>query len=632
MSGKLGNIKNHSFCNNFDVNKFTAFALIGFLNFWIDFSSFYSLAINNHINIYIANILAWFIAVNFSYFANGAVTWRYGIKNLLKITTWLKFLTIGLLSMLVATVALGLLSYIFSIVIAKLLSIIISLLINFIFTDKYAFYDQSQTSHIKKSFLYLLLNPIFFLVIFVIIWTFIACIYSYNLPLDVLENLSFGRLWVMGTYKHPPMMAWAQEIAAMIFIQTKGSAFFISFLWVAISAFFIYKTCLYIHIPKHMAQLAPLLMVSIYYYNIRAVEFNANVANLLFWCAYIFYFIKACHDNRWQNWLMVGLVGALGLYSKYSFAIVLFSSLPSVLLVRQYRYLLFSWGSYLAAIFCVIIFMPHILWMVQTDFLILHYAPYGKEDGFRIFVNIASVLKFMMLTIAVVIPIFLLLTYLAKGCISFSLTPLQLLTVSLILSSFVITLMAGIFSDNGLRVFWGYPIPASFVICVLLLCQSWRRRSRFLKRYYMFASLIILLPAFAYMAMIMINPYIRDKGKRVDLDGRTFAAEILNYWQRYSTSGGIPSYIMGEHDLADAAGWYIKERPRVIATQHIQNNPWVDVDTLPDEILWLGRYGKFYENIDHCLMDKERITYSWRDPPYSGGYDVVIAIIPKSCL
>ena len=32
-------------------------------------------------------------------------------------------------------------------------------------------------------------------------------------PLDVVENLSWGREWVLGTYKHPPLQAWLTEIA-----------------------------------------------------------------------------------------------------------------------------------------------------------------------------------------------------------------------------------------------------------------------------------------------------------------------------------------------------------------------------------------------------------------------------------
>ncbi|ODN70481.1 glycosyltransferase family 39 protein [Methylobrevis pamukkalensis] len=51
------------------------------------------------------------------------------------------------------------------------------------------------------------------LLLYVAFWTLVPTLTFRTVPLDVAENILWGREWPAGTYKHPPLQAWLTEIA-----------------------------------------------------------------------------------------------------------------------------------------------------------------------------------------------------------------------------------------------------------------------------------------------------------------------------------------------------------------------------------------------------------------------------------
>ena len=118
--------------------QFLTFCTIGLVNTAVDFIVFF-LAIewltDNRI---IANILAWFVAVQLSYVMNSRFTFGESPQQL-NLKALAKFMLSGVVGLVVATVSLVVLSQFMPLMLAKLISIGIGLIFNFTLAKYFVF-------------------------------------------------------------------------------------------------------------------------------------------------------------------------------------------------------------------------------------------------------------------------------------------------------------------------------------------------------------------------------------------------------------------------------------------------------------------------------------------------------------
>ena len=80
-----------------------------------------------------------------------------------------------------------------------------------------------------------------YLIIHLIIWTFIPTLTNNNLPLDTIEALAWGSNLDWGFNKHPPMSAFLVEIFYKIFGSKDWAYYLLSQICVIISFFVVFK-------------------------------------------------------------------------------------------------------------------------------------------------------------------------------------------------------------------------------------------------------------------------------------------------------------------------------------------------------------------------------------------------------
>jgi putative flippase GtrA len=113
------------------VLKAASFAFVGLGNTIIDFSIFWLTAKGLGWPLVPANILAWTVAVSFSYVMNSFTTFGPESGRTLRWRDYLTFTTSGVAGMVTSTATLFALSYLMPLLIAKLASIMISFAVNF---------------------------------------------------------------------------------------------------------------------------------------------------------------------------------------------------------------------------------------------------------------------------------------------------------------------------------------------------------------------------------------------------------------------------------------------------------------------------------------------------------------------
>lgn len=111
--------------------KAISFAFVGVVNTAIDFSIFWTTAKVLGWPLVPANVLAWIVAVSFSYAANSFTTFGPESGRVLRWRDYLTFVASGIAGMVASTATLFALSYVMHLLVAKLVSIAVSFVVNF---------------------------------------------------------------------------------------------------------------------------------------------------------------------------------------------------------------------------------------------------------------------------------------------------------------------------------------------------------------------------------------------------------------------------------------------------------------------------------------------------------------------
>jgi putative flippase GtrA len=111
--------------------KATSFALVGVVNTVIDLAVFFIGYNFLHLSLIPANVLAWFVAVSFSYVMNSTFTFAAESGRQLRWRDYGTFVASGVVGVIANTATLVLASYVVPVWAAKLMAIGVSFLVNF---------------------------------------------------------------------------------------------------------------------------------------------------------------------------------------------------------------------------------------------------------------------------------------------------------------------------------------------------------------------------------------------------------------------------------------------------------------------------------------------------------------------
>lgn len=82
-----------------------------------------------------------------------------------------------------------------------------------------------------------------------------------------------------------------------------------------------------------------LLTLGVVYYVYPSLEFNHNVAQFPIWAGLYLVFYLSLTRNRLSDWLLLGVLGGLGMLTKYSVIFLLLPMAIYLVLPKQYFYL-----------------------------------------------------------------------------------------------------------------------------------------------------------------------------------------------------------------------------------------------------------------------------------------------------
>ena len=218
------------------------------------------------------------------------------------------------------------------------------------------------------------LQLFFFLGIYLIAWTLLMEYLPSSMHADNVEQVVWSRTWQWGYYKHPPLPSLLMYVLSHLFGgHSRGLSAFAAQGCNVVALIYVWLLAKQI-LPRKLAIVAVLITSLISYYNFRAVIFNHNTVSFPFTAALIYYFYRALHHpERLLTWLLLGIAGGLAMLTKYSVILVLASFFVYLIWQQLWRNPLVIRGLLLSIVVFALIFSPNLIWLMEHDWLPLHY-------------------------------------------------------------------------------------------------------------------------------------------------------------------------------------------------------------------------------------------------------------------
>ena len=394
-----------------------------------------------------------------------------------------------------------------------------------------------------------------FLVTHLILWTLIPFFSNTNLPLDTIEALAWGSNLDWGYYKHPPFSAFAVEIFYNIFGNNDWAYYLLSQIFVITALYFVWQFSYMILEDKLYSLLAVLILSSISFYNYKTPEFNVNVSQLPFWAISVYLFWRGLNFNKRIDWILFGIISAIGFLSKYLFIYILLSLFIFFILhIKKYSR---SIKNYLLSIIISLgLLTPHFIWLLDNNFITIFYGL--NRSGFTDYYLINHLkypLVFLLKQIIVLIPFFIMIFVIIKK-IKIRINTNDKKTLFLIFINFIpilLMLMTSVLTGAKIRTMWMMPFYLFLGTLFLIIYKKSIELKNIKKFYYIFLFFFILSPA------VYLGTSLADQTKKTDFPGKEIARLVQNKWDENFTNE--IKIVVGDEWAAGNLSYHLYSRP-----------------------------------------------------------------------
>jgi len=436
-----------------------------------------------------------------------------------------------------------------------------------------------------------------------LLWSLIPALSTTCLPLDTVEAIMWGNAWEWGYDKHPPLSAW---VAKFFFeIGRDLGLYFLSALCVVIAGFGIYRIARLHHLSPARATMAVLVLELIYYYQYISIEFNVNILQLPFWAWGWYCGIRAArpHDRtQWLHWLGLGLCIGLGALTKYLAVWLLIPLFAYWLRRGQLIQVLKSPGLYLAALTSALLFLPHLLWMHEHEYMTLTYGMKRADGESASFLtrHLWYPVEYILSQGGILIPA-LIVFFCGRSTEQSSdddTKGLDGLAWGGLLFLGALSLLFGIRPVT----MWASPMPLALGLWGVSAFRIPEQSKSAQRGALIMGSLGLL----AIIIVYGLAPFYKGKPEKLNYPGQTLASLAEQAW--YNQTNHAPlQYVIGKEWEGAIVATYAKERPELMIRANLERSPY-----LTDELV--QQHGAL------IIWEKSRKAHDGRNPGLAKRY------------
>ena len=464
-----------------------------------------------------------------------------------------------------------------------------------------------------------------FLFINAICWSCIQLLRNV-VSIDAMEAVCWGELLDFGTNKHPPLSGWLAGFFYNIFGGHDFILYILGQACLLVGFIYIYKLAKFF-LSEEKAMCASMIMTSCYYYTyiVFIDNFNCNFLSMALWPMITYYFYKSSKENKTKDWLIFGVVSALGVLCKYQ-VIFLFFALFLYLIFcdrKQFR----QKGMYLSILAGSLLILPHILYLYKTDFFSFIYmagrtdlGSHNTPEFLLPFGRIVFPLKFFIdqvLSVTTCIVVYLFLWLQTKN-IEVNKNLKNKESIFILLLTFAPILMQSCMAaveNNRIMGIWGSMMVAYvgiFLFYFFPIKFNEKTFNYFLKWAYALMA--------AWLAAMFIFSQLQVK-RTLSYPYQKIMPEINKVWDAQTNKAEL-KYVYGHIDYVFQFHTYNERRPKVILETFGHKNPWIDFeDVSKSGVLVVGKNKK---NLDFYVKEiTKSLSGNYRVSPVKHEFKVV---------
>jgi 4-amino-4-deoxy-L-arabinose transferase-like glycosyltransferase len=431
-----------------------------------------------------------------------------------------------------------------------------------------------------------------FLALHAVVWIALPALLYPNLPLDLIEALTYGREWQLGYDKLPPLPWWSIELLRLLI---GVDAAYYALAQVAVVAAFaaVWATARPLVGPVG-ALVAVLILDGLHYFHFTAAKFNHDVIQLPLWALAGWAFHAALTRGRLGHWALLGLAVGLALWAKYFVVVLALPLALFVLLDRNARKALATPGPWIALVVALAVMAPHLVWLVHNDFLPFTYAGTRAAPARGLIDHILHPATFAVGQLVFMLPALLIAAALfwpkaeTAGTASPATACDRRIVTLLAFGPAATTLVISALSGRGTIAMWGYPLWLFLGLWLVLQAKSPLPPAR-LARIGALWAVVVAIFAAVFAANYALLPAIDQRYRAVLYPGDRLAEELA---RRFRAATGAPlRYVVGGMWDAGNVAHYARERPRVLIDGDPRRAPWIDLGDLLNRgavVVWTG--------------------------------------------
>jgi len=423
-----------------------------------------------------------------------------------------------------------------------------------------------------------------FLALHFLVWTALPALLYANLPLDLIEALTYGREWQLGYDKLPPLPWWLVEILHRLL--GADIAYYALAQAVVLIAFALVFAVARPLAGATGALVAVLIIDGMHYFQYTAVKFNHDVVQLPFWALAGYAFHAALKRGRTGSWVLLGIAFGGALWAKYFVVMLAAPYALFMLFDRQARRAFGTPGPWLALAVALLIASPHVAWLFQTDFLPFAYASHRAATVRGWFDHILHPAAFAGSQIFFALPSL----FIAAGLFwpstadlpgvarpgradNFDGRIVTLLAFGPALTMLALTAVSG----RGAVAMWGYPLWLFLGLWIVMAANVTLDTARMTRIVAAWGAVFTIFVV-VFIANYSVLPYFDHRYRAVLFPGDKLGQELT---QRFHAATGAPlRYVIGSMWDGGNLAHYSPDQPQVVIDGAPQRTPWIDLADL----------------------------------------------------
>ncbi|HEY1364560.1 MAG TPA: glycosyltransferase family 39 protein [Xanthobacteraceae bacterium] len=419
-----------------------------------------------------------------------------------------------------------------------------------------------------------------FLALHLVVWAALPTLLYPNLPLDLIEALTYGREWQLGYDKLPPLPWWMVEIAYRLL--GVDAAYYVLAQLAVVSAFVLIWLLARRLVGPLRALAAVLIIDGLHYFHYTAAKFNHDVIQLPFWALAGYAFHASLRRGHRLDWMLLGFAVGAALWAKY-FVVVLAVPLALFLLFdRAARPRLATPGPWLAAAVALLVMAPHLAWLERNDFLPLGYAEARALPARGLLDHLLHPAAFVAGQLLFLLPALLIAAAVmwprskapaAAAADAFDRRIVALLAFGPAAATIGLSALTG----RGTIAMWGYPLWLFLGLWIVLALDAAFDAGR-LRRLLVAWAGVSLAFAAAFVANYSVLPRLDHRHRAVFFPGEALADELD---RRFRAATGAPlRYVIGSMWEGGNVAHYARGQPQVLIDGNPRRAPWIDLGDL----------------------------------------------------